>query len=338
MSALAPVHWGYNPSVFRILRDDPRQACPGAPEGVPRFGVRRGRQSAGVGAAPAPFKCCPKTISSSPSSGSRMSEDASFRLPAPNLRYAEDRWLFTVLWARNIPRAISLFVLPAIARRSTSRSRCDRSGRAGAFRRGTGRALSPAATAQTAGASVSLELRFEHDRRGARPYGAACGHRAAVGRDDDDRSAPGWRSSRFRSGPTVTGRARSSATMRTSGSRRSRRSGPADRSWRRACSTIRARSVAGGRNLDLQASALSREENAAEAAPLAPSVRTLYREDRRDCTHEELDVPPQRPVRHVEVVEADHLLERDLGAPVDLPRGRSGPGVMPSRRRKRPST
>src|SRR4029079_10905309 len=51
----------------------------------------------------------------------------------------------------------------------------------------------------------------------------------------------------------------------------------------------------------------------------AASVRAVPPHHRGHGACEELEVPPQRPRRRVEQVEADHLLERDLGAAVDLP-------------------
>src|SRR4051812_40467177 len=52
---------------------------------------------------------------------------------------------------------------------------------------------------------------------------------------------------------------------------------------------------------------------------LSRSVRAAPAEHDRDRLTEDLHVPPQRPVRDVDVVELDHLVERDLVAAEDLP-------------------
>src|SRR5918992_5296023 len=52
------------------------------------------------------------------------------------------------------------------------------------------------------------------------------------------------------------------------------------------------------------------------------SVRTAAAEDDEDGAQEQADVAPQAPVGDVEVVELDHLLERDGGPSEDLPQAR----------------
>src|SRR5438105_1427358 len=68
----------------------------------------------------------------------------------------------------------------------------------------------------------------------------------------------------------------------------------------------------------------------------AGSVRTPLREDDRNRLAEDLQVPPEGPVRHVEVVELDHLVERDVVAPEHLPEpGDPGSHVEPAARPSR---
>ena len=78
-----------------------------------------------------------------------------------------------------------------------------------------------------------------------------------------------------------------------------------------------------------------RSRSAAAGAPFAsgldvlslrkrstPLVRAPLAEHDRDRLAEDLQVPPERPVRHVEVVELDHLVERDVVAAEHLPEAR----------------
>ena len=50
------------------------------------------------------------------------------------------------------------------------------------------------------------------------------------------------------------------------------------------------------------------------------SVCAAAREDGRQRREQDLDVARERPARHVLVVEPDHVVERDVRAPGDLPR------------------
>src|ERR1700730_11668223 len=56
-----------------------------------------------------------------------------------------------------------------------------------------------------------------------------------------------------------------------------------------------------------------------------PELIAAEAQDDRGRPGEELDVPPERPVRDVEVVEPDHLVEPDLIAAEHLP-GARDPG------------
>src|SRR6478672_4234031 len=99
--------------------------------------MQRGRQAAVI----------VRMTGANPATGSRIIVAASLRERTPSLVYADDRWLFTVLSARNSFAAISALVKPMTSMLRTCFSRIDRLSLSRRARIGRGTQITPDRTA-----------------------------------------------------------------------------------------------------------------------------------------------------------------------------------------------